>query len=131
MKGFTLLEVIVALVIAALAAGALAQAAGAGLHESRTAALYDQAVIRARSRLAAAAHGSHLAPGEWSGRDGEFRWQLRVAPVQTVTLRPEAAAAPRAEATRSVVLYDIAVTEAWAEGSAARSIRLETQLVGG
>jgi general secretion pathway protein I len=131
MKGFTLLEVIVALVIAALAAGALAQAVGAGFHESRTASLYDQAVIRARSRLAAASHGTRLAPGEWSGQDGEFRWQLRVAAVETATLRPEAVGAPRAEAARSVVLYDISATEAWAEGAAARSVRLETQRVGG
>lgn len=131
MKGFTLLEVIVALVIAALAAGALAQATGAGLHESRTAALYDEAVIRARSRLAAAAHGSRLMPGEWSGQDGRFHWQQRVAPVEAVTLRPTTTGAPRAEAARNVVLYDITVTEAWADGSAPRSVRLETQLVGG
>jgi general secretion pathway protein I len=131
MRGFTLLEVIVALVIAALAAGSLAQAVGAGLHESRTAALYDQAVIRARSRLAAASHGARLTPGEWSGQDGGFRWQLQVAPVQTVVLRPVATEAPRAEVTHNVVLYDIAVTEGWTEGAAARSVRLETQQVGG
>lgn len=40
MKGFTLLEVVVALIIAGVAAVALFEAAGSGLHATRTAAMY-------------------------------------------------------------------------------------------
>ena len=63
MRGFTLLEVIIALIIAGMAAVALFEAVGTGLRATQTASMYDQAIVRAKSRLAAAAHGTKLTPG--------------------------------------------------------------------
>jgi general secretion pathway protein I len=115
----------VALIIAGLAAAALLRATGNGLHATRTAAVYDQALVRAKSHLAAATHGTRLTAGNWAGDDGGgFRWHLHVAPVATASVRP---VGPATAASVPVVLYDI---EVWIECSDGRQVHLETQQVG-
>ena len=132
MKGFTLLEVVVALVIAGMAAGALMVAVGSGLHATQTASMYDQAIVRAKSRLAAATHGTKLAPEDRRGDDGGgFRWRLRVVPVASAAVRPIGLVGPRAAASIGVVLYGVSVWIAWNDGSTEREVRLDTQQVGG
>jgi prepilin-type N-terminal cleavage/methylation domain-containing protein len=92
--GFTLLEVMIALVIAGLAAAALLNAAGSGLVATATASMYDQAIVRAKSHLAAATHGMKLAPGDWRGDDGGgFQWRLHVARLASATVQPASSAA--------------------------------------
>jgi general secretion pathway protein I len=120
--GFTLLEVMIALIIAGLAAAALLNAAGTGLSATNTASLYDQAVVRARSHLAAATHGMKLAPGDSSGDDGGgFQWRLHVARLATATV----------QASGPVALYGVTVWIGWAAGGAERQVRLDTEQVGG
>lgn len=132
MKGFTLLEVVVALVIAGLAAGALLVAVGSGLHATQTASMYDQAITRAKSRLAAATRGTKLAPGDRRGDDGGgFRWRLRVVPVASAAVRPIGLVGPRAAASIGVVLYGVSVWISWNDGGTERDVRLDTQQVGG
>jgi general secretion pathway protein I len=132
MKGFTLLEVIIALIVAGLAAGALYQAVGTGLHATQTASMYDQAIVRATSRLTASTRGTKLTAGDWQGDDGGgFHWRLRVAPVANASLRPIAVAGPRAAASIPVVLYSIGVWIAWNDSGTERQVRLETEQVGG
>src|ERR1700748_762433 len=100
MKGFTLLEVIIALIIAGIAAATLFEAAGTGLHAAQTASLYDQAIVRAKSRLAASIYGTKLLAGDWRGDDGGgFRWRLRVAPLASAAVRPVGLVGPRAAAS--------------------------------
>jgi general secretion pathway protein I len=132
MKGFTLLEMIIALIIAGIAAGALFEAVGTGLRATQTASMYDQAVVRARSRLAAATHGTRLTPGDQRGDDGGgFQWRVRVAPIATALLRPIGVAGPRAAASFPVVLYGVSVWVGWNDGGTERQVRLETEQVGG
>lgn len=132
MKGFTLLEVIVALIIAGMAAVALFQAAGTGLGATRTASMYDQAVVRAKSRLAAVAHGTRLTPQDQRGDDGGgFQWRTRVAPVASVAVLPVGLVGPRANSSFPVVLYGITVWIGWNDGGTERQVRLDTQQVGG
>jgi general secretion pathway protein I len=132
MKGFTLLEVIIALIIAGMAAAALFEAVGSGLHQTQTASMYDQAIVRAKSRLAAAVHGTKLEPGDRRGDDGGgFRWRLRVAPTATASVRPVGLAGPRAAASFPVVLYGVTVWIGWNDGDTEREVRLDTEQVGG
>ncbi len=132
MKGFTLLEVIIALIIAGVAAGALFEAVGSGLHETQTATMYDQAIVRGKSRLAAAVHGAKLAAGDWQGDDGGgFRWRLRVAPVASASMRPVGLVGPRSASSFPVVLYGVSVWITWKDGATVRDVRLETEQVGG
>jgi general secretion pathway protein I len=132
MKGFTLLEVIIALIIAGMAAAALFEAVGSGLHQTQTASMYDQAIVRAKSRLAAVAHGTRLQSGDRRGDDGGgFQWRTRVAPVASTALRPNGLTGNRAASSYSVVLYDVIVWVGWNDGGTEREVRLETQQVGG
>ncbi len=132
MRGFTLLEVMVALIIAGMAAVALFEAVGTGLHATQTASLYDQAIVRARSRLAAATHGTRLAAVDQRGDDGGgFQWRLRVAPEASAALRPVGLIGPRANTSLRVVLYGVTVWIGWKDGGTERQVRLETEQVGG
>jgi general secretion pathway protein I len=132
MKGFTLLEVIVALVIAGMAAMMLFKATGSGLHATQTAAMYDQAIVRAKSRLAAATQGTKLIPGDWRGDDGGgFRWRLRVTPLAATSIRPMGLAGSQAAASFPVVLYAVSVWVGWNDGGTTRDVRLDTEQVGG
>jgi len=128
----SLFEVIIALIIAGLSAVGLFQAAGNGLHATQTSSMYDQAIVRAKSHLAAATHGTRLAAGDWRGDDGGgFRWRLHVAPLASASVRPTGVVGPRAAASIPVVLYGVSVWVAWTDGGTERDVRLDTEQVGG
>lgn len=79
--GFTLLEVMAAFVIAALASIVLYQSAFNGAAESAVAARYQEAMSRAQSRLASVGVLTALQPGQWRGDDGGgFSWELDISP---------------------------------------------------
>lgn len=85
--GFTLLEVLIAFAMASIALAVLYHGTTDGLLGSRLAARTDEAVARARSRLAVLCHGAPLMPGEQSGDDGggyTWRTQIHRAAAQTV-----------------------------------------------
>jgi len=63
-RGFTLLEVLVGVVIAALAFGALSVVGLTGLGITRTTERYQQATALARSHLAMAMHADPLLAGD-------------------------------------------------------------------
>ncbi len=116
-RGFTLLEVLVAFAIAALALGVMFRAIGTGLGSAAVAARYQQALSRARSHLAAA--GVRLVPGVQSGEDGGgFAWRVRIAVV--------AQGLPRPAGVRPV-LYAVRVTESWEADGRTRAVTLDTQ----
>jgi general secretion pathway protein I len=130
-RGFTLLEVTVALIIAGLAAVALMQAVGTGLHATHTASTVAQAIVRAKSHLATATHGTRLVPSDTRGDDGGgFRWRLRIVPVASAAVRP-LLGGPRASSSVPVTLYGISVWIAWNESGREQSVRLDTEQVGG
>src|SRR3978361_462822 len=117
MKGFTLLEVIIALVIAGIAASVLFEATASGLHATQTASMYDQAIVRAKSRLAAATRGTKLTAGDWRGDDGGgFRWRV---------------GGRSAVSSRSVRLDGVSVWIAGKDGGPEHDVHLDTEQVGG
>src|SRR5260370_8634413 len=81
-NGFTLLEVVVALAIAALALVGLFRAGSGGLFAVDTAARAEEAVQRAQSHLAAVGRDAALVEGALTGDDGGgYRWALRASPL--------------------------------------------------
>ena len=78
-RGFTLLEVLVALVIFALLFGVLAQIFQTGLRQSRVAEPASAATLLARSQLARVGVEVPLAQGEFEGEteDG-LRWRTAI-----------------------------------------------------
>jgi general secretion pathway protein I len=128
--GFTLLEVLVAFVIAALAMGVLFSMAGSSLRAVEVAGRYQEAISRARSHLGAG--GATLIPGVQQGDDGGgFRWALQVAEVAVGAMPKASPAAPLAGAQAlRPALYRIIISEYWADGEHTRTVRLQTERVG-
>ncbi len=110
--GFTLLEVMVAFVIASLASLVLYQAGFNGAAETATAARYQEAVVRAQSRLASIGTLTPLQAAQASGDDGGgFYWKLDVTPHSS---------------SGTVTLYDVRITESFGD----RQVTLLTQKLG-
>lgn len=80
-KGFTLIEVLVALAILSLSIGALLKVASTGIDRVRESENEQQASALAQSLLARAGNDIPLADGDVSGTDsGGLRWSVHVAP---------------------------------------------------
>ncbi len=121
--GFTLLEVLVAFVIAALALGVLFQGGIGGVTTANAAARYDEALSRAQSHLALASVGPDFQAQDRQGDEGTgYHWRLRIQ------LLAQAAAVDRTKAVPA--LYAISVGMAWPDGLRTRSLTLQTERVG-
>lgn len=121
-QGFTLIEVLVALVIASIGLGAMFQGTLGGLRAADLAGRTEEAVSRARSRLADLGQATPLAAEDRSGDDGGgYRWRVRVAPLATRRGSP-------GEPVQA--LYEVAVTIAWGSGGTAREVTLQTRRLG-
>jgi general secretion pathway protein I len=124
-RGFTLLEVLIAFVIAALALGVMFNVAIDAMKSTTTAQRYAEAVARARSHLAMATAGGTLMPGDWSGDDGGgFNWHIHVVPVS------EAAARRTGGPAVPLVLYAVSVWITWTDDDQTRQVRLDTEQIG-
>ena len=129
-RGFTLLEVLVALLIAGLALGVLFQGTIAGLAATARAGRYEEAVERARSHLAALGNAGRLGPVDDEGDDGGgFRWRHSVAGIATEAsvlgkLRANQPAGP------PITLYAVSVAITWVEDGRERGVTLATQRLG-
>lgn len=122
--GFTLIEVIVALAIAALGLGALIAAAGQGLHNVGAANLYIEATRRAQNHLDMIGLSKLPIAGEQSGDDGDgFIWRINVAPI--VSRAP-----PKGSDKESLTLYDVTVTVSWKADGQTKSVWLQSERLG-
>ena len=118
--GFTLIEVLIAFVILALALGALLPGFSAGLRGLDAADDYATAAMFAESRLAAVGREAPLEEGTTSGEfDERFSWRL------DVTALPEA----DPDGVLPVLPYGVVLTVSWGEGDG-RSIVVETLRLG-
>jgi general secretion pathway protein I len=125
-SGFTLLEVVIALVIASLALIGLFQAGTGGLFAVDTAAQAEEALQRAQSHLAAVGRDAALVEGDSSGDDGGgYRWRLRIQPVAQ---RPGVAADGITPQTTS--LFDVEVAISWQAQAHQRAVVLRTLRIG-
>ena len=118
-RGFTLLEVMVALVIAGLALGVMFDAAAVGLRASQRAARTAEALSLARSRLAALGHGAALVAADTQGDDGAYHWRQRVE-LMAALPRPRGA----------VRLYAVRVALSGPEDGAVHAVELADRRLG-
>jgi len=86
-RGFTLLEVLVALAILGVSLAAVYQAFGTGLRNDHQARLYEEAVALAEMRMAQVGTELPATAGRWSGEEGDLRWTLLVQPAEDEPLQ--------------------------------------------
>ncbi len=103
---------LIAFAIAAMALALLFQAAGTSGDAARSAGYYEEAVSRAKSRMAMLGRAADLTEGESEGEDGDgpYHWRVRVTP--SVTAEPPQGAAPTAN---HLTLYDVEVSISWTD----------------
>ncbi len=131
-RGFTLLEVIIALVITGLALAVLFQGGVAGLRTARIAGSYQVALSRARSRLAATCLPDTLHSLDQQGDDGGgYHWHTRVVALGSATARPPAALGiTQRNPGATVSLYAVSVVVSWQGDGGSREVRLATDRLG-
>ena len=117
-QGFSLLEVIAAIMLLAIAFTALMKVAGASISLSQNAAEHSEAAMWARSLLDTAFVGEPLQAGSRSGRfDRKYRWQLDVSPWNGVGAAPPAA---------PLHLYQLDLNVLWGPPAHPRSAHFRT-----
>jgi general secretion pathway protein I len=90
-RGFTLLEVIAAIMLLAIAFAALMQVAGGSIRLSQNASEHSEAALWARSLLDTAFTTEPVKAGTTSGRfDQRYSWQLQVTPWRPADAAPSA-----------------------------------------
>ncbi len=128
-RGFTLFEVLVAFIIAALALGELFSVAASDLRSVAIAGRTEEAVSRARSHLAAIDANTVLVAGEQQGDDGGgYHWAVRIAQLAAAT-PPSSGPSPAAPGGARPALYVVTASVSWRDGRQARSVRLTTERV--
>ncbi len=129
-RGFTLLEVLVASVIAAAVFGVLLRSAMTGISTAREAGSYETAVALARSHLALIGRDMANLPADQHGSDGPFEWRVRVTRqavadsgagiVNWYLHKDEAHAA----------LYAVNISVAWLSEGRRHELNVDTQRLG-
>ena len=118
-SGYTLIEVLVAFMILALALTVLLRIFSGGLRNVSVSSDYATATLIAESRLAAAGIDIPLRPGETSGTEGErFEWTVSVQDYQPWP--------GYRSASQAVDAYRVTVTVEWPNGNNTRSVGLST-----
>jgi general secretion pathway protein I len=123
--GFTLLEVMVALVVAALALGVFYQGALSGLRNARVAGTYEEAISLARSHLAELSQRQSVQPVEAEGADGPlFHYHVKVSRLAVEQLQRSLLEQANNRPPRQAALYALEVTESWTQDGSQRTVRL-------
>lgn len=118
--GFTLIEVLVALVILVAGLVALNQAFGAGVRASQGADRDGRAVHLAENLFAELGRSRPLRQGTFDGEDNEGqRWSLKVAPVGTGASERD---------MRVLTPYAVSL-EVFSPGKSSSSLRFQTILI--
>ncbi len=121
-RGFTLLEVLVAFAVLAVALGVAFEIFATGLRGARSADALTRAVLIAESRLARVGVETELTPGESEGEtDDGTRWRIEIHDQPAEDGDDERVVTPSLP-----VLLDIIVTVSWGEGAGRQSFVLRT-----
>lgn len=119
-RGFSLLEMVVAVAILGLTLGALYQATAGATRNLRTDERYAYAVELARSLMAANSRVPSAGLREGGETAGGFRWEVIARPVNR----------PRGSGFADGGLQAIEVSVAWPDGPRQRKVQLHSVVPG-
>lgn len=121
-NGFTLLEVIAAIMLLGVAFAALMKVAGASIALTRNASTHSAAAMWARSALDSAFVTTPIKVGHSAGRfDRQFAWQLDVSPWGGVH---------DAGAASTLALYQLDLTVSWQARGGTQAAHFRTLRLG-
>lgn len=121
-RGYSLIEVIVAFALLALALTLLLGTLSGATRQVRWAGDAGVAALHAQSLIASVGVGEPLSPGQSSGEfeDGRYRWSLQVAPWRD----PARVDVPLQPAGDS--LYEVALDVTWGDGGPRERLQLRS-----
>lgn len=140
-RGFTLIEMIAAFVIFAIAVGALMQILTMSMNNARYSADETRAALWAQSLLDNVGVGERVEAGSSSGEfDRKYRWQMEIEQIDPELVAAEAsepsgaaagaglaaAAGNPAFGIPQIDLFHVVLTVIWGDGSRERSARFST-----
>ena len=126
--GFTLLEVLVALAIAIPALVLMYRQGTLSIQATGSAANYQEAISRARSRLEALVDTA-VAPGDREGEDGGlFHWRTRI--VKLSSIGPPRQPPRNSPYAGGTTLYAVSVQISWQGAGGVQSVTLDTRRLG-
>jgi general secretion pathway protein I len=125
-SGFSLLEVIVAFAIAAVALGVLSQIFGQGASNMAVSRDYDSALLLAESLLAEHSIDIDAHETSFSATTNQFRWEVSLQPYITREPAPELTATARGNTTTESQLMQIDVVVGWEQNGKFRSVNLSS-----
>ncbi len=129
-RGFTLLEVLVALAIAAVTFGVLLSTELSGIRTVRNAGAYEAAMQLARSHLAMLGPNMASVPPVQQGQDGPFVWRIQVKPEQVAHSRAGAVQLFAHANELRATLYAVGITVSWRSDGREQDLYLNTQRLG-
>lgn len=131
-RGFSILEILVAFTLLALAMGILMQLFSRGVNGAGLADRYAKATMMAESKLATVGVEAVLQDGETTGKfDDDFQWRLSVQPYVDPTPKDPAVSAIDIESLMQARLFDVSVTVSFlSDDKRERQVRLNTLLIG-
>jgi general secretion pathway protein I len=120
-RGFTLIEVVVALAISGVALIIIVELFSGGLRLARASKEYTKAVNYARMKMEEMAFKQTLKEGSEEGEFNDtFRWEVAVKRVNLIPVEKTTELKPTIE------FFQIQVNIIWKSGSKERSTRIET-----
>lgn len=126
--GLTLLEVLIAFAIAALALGVMFNGALGGLRATHVAADYQVATALARSHLAALGNGTGMTAREQEGDEGDgFHYRIKITPAATARLARSELETAQGTPPMMATLFSVTVIVSWKKDGAPREVRLDTE----
>lgn len=126
--GFTLLEVLVAFIIASLAFAVLAGAALDGMRAAKLSSRYQEALARAQSHLAAI--GPSPQPSDRQGDEGDgYHWHIRIVPMTSAPIALSGPDSDPGHRSTRAILYAVSVGISWGDRSP-RQVELDSERIG-
>lgn len=131
-RGFSLLEILVAFTLLALAMGILMQVFSRGVNGAGLADKYAKATMMAESKLAAVGVETLVQEGDTNGRfNDDFQWRLLITPYVDPAPKEATANPVDIESLMAVRLYDVSLTVSFkSDDQRERQVMLNTLLIG-